>query len=109
MDSMGMMYAFDAATGTMLWKYPSGAPVYSGPAVVNGVVYWGAGYPSSRLGLGNATPGPVQLYAFEIGNGSTPPPDAAASPSEAGTSDAGDAGTPSDAPSDAPPADALPD
>ena len=58
MDSMGMMYALDAATGTQLWQYPSGAPVYSGPAVVNGVVYWGAGYPSSRLGLGNATRAP---------------------------------------------------
>ncbi len=67
MDAMGTMYAFDAATGTQLWEYPSGAPVYSGPAIVNGVVYWGTGYPSSRLGLGNMTPGPVQLYAFEVG------------------------------------------
>ena len=109
MDSMGMMYAFDAATGNMLWQFASGAPVYSGPAVVNGVVYWGAGYPSSRLGLGNATPGPVQLYAFDIGNGSMPPLDGSAPTSEAGTSDAGDAGAPSDAPSDATPADALPE
>ncbi len=67
MDAMGMMYAFDAATGKQLWQYASGAPVYSGPAIANGVVYWGAGYPSSRLGLGNASPGPVQLYAFEVG------------------------------------------
>jgi polyvinyl alcohol dehydrogenase (cytochrome) len=65
MDAVGMMYAFDTQTGKQLWSYPSGAPVYSGPAIVNGVVYWGAGYPSSRLGLGNASPGPVQLYAFE--------------------------------------------
>ena len=107
MDSMGMMYALDAATGTQLWQYPSGAPVYSGPAVVNGVVYWGAGYPSSRLGLGNATPGPVQLYAFDIGDGTTPPADAG---TDTGASDAGaplDASA--DAPADATLSDALPE
>jgi polyvinyl alcohol dehydrogenase (cytochrome) len=68
MDAMGMMYALDAATGDILWSFASGAPVYSGAAIVDGVVYWGAGYPSSRLGLGNASPGPAQLYAFDLGN-----------------------------------------
>jgi len=66
MDAMGMMYALDAATGKILWQYASGASVYSGAAIVNGVVYWGVGYPSSRLGLG--TSGPTQLYAFDLGN-----------------------------------------
>ena len=63
---VGMMYALDAATGNVLWSYASGASVYSGAAVVNGVVYWGSGYPSSRLGLGTSG-APAQLYAFELG------------------------------------------
>lgn len=66
MDSMGMMYALDATTGDIKWQFASGATVYSGPAIVNGVVYWGAGYPSGRLGLGSS--GPIQLYAFDLGN-----------------------------------------
>jgi polyvinyl alcohol dehydrogenase (cytochrome) len=65
MDAMGMMYALDAATGKVLWQFASGASVYSGPAIVNGAVYWGAGYPASRLGLGSS--GPTQLYAFDLG------------------------------------------
>ena len=66
MDAMGMMYALDSATGNVLWQFASGATVYSGPAIVNGVVYWGAGYPSSRLGFGSH--GAVQLYAFDLAN-----------------------------------------
>jgi polyvinyl alcohol dehydrogenase (cytochrome) len=69
MDAKGMMYALDAATGNILWSFMSGASVYSGPAVVNGVVYWGVGYPSSRLGLGTSPPaGSPQLYAFDLGS-----------------------------------------
>jgi polyvinyl alcohol dehydrogenase (cytochrome) len=55
------MYALDAATGTILWRFPSGGSVNSGPAVVDGAVYWGSGY--ARLGLG--TPND-KLYAFEL-------------------------------------------
>jgi polyvinyl alcohol dehydrogenase (cytochrome) len=67
MDSMGTMFAFDAATGTVLWKYPSGATVYGGPAVANGMVYWGSGYPSAARPLGFGTSGPNKLYAFALG------------------------------------------
>ncbi len=66
MDAMGMMYALDASSGKVLWQYASGATVYSGPAIANGVVYWGVGYPSTRLGFGSH--GTVQLYAFELGD-----------------------------------------
>lgn len=62
MDTDGTMFAFDAATGDVLWSFKSGATVYGSPAVVGGVVYWGAGYPS-RLGFGNSI---KKLYAFEI-------------------------------------------
>jgi polyvinyl alcohol dehydrogenase (cytochrome) len=62
MDDMGTMLALDAATGKVLWTYASGATVYGAPAVVDGVVYWGNGYPS-RLFFG--TPGNT-LFAFSV-------------------------------------------
>jgi polyvinyl alcohol dehydrogenase (cytochrome) len=64
MDKDGTMFAFDAATGDVLWSFKSGATVYGSPAVVGGVVYWGAGYPS-RLGFGTSI---KKLYAFEVGD-----------------------------------------
>ena len=64
MDSDGMMYAFDATSGKTLWSFQSGGSVYGGAAIVDGVVYWGCGYPTSRLNFG--TPGRV-LYAFALG------------------------------------------
>jgi outer membrane protein assembly factor BamB len=58
------MYAMDAATGEILWSYPSGGSVASGPAIVNGTVYWGSGFiPTAYLTVG--TPN-NRLYAFEI-------------------------------------------
>jgi polyvinyl alcohol dehydrogenase (cytochrome) len=64
MDKMGTMFAIDAATGEVLWSFESGGTVYGGPAVANGVVYWGCGYPSSRLGFGTSC---KKVYAFEVG------------------------------------------
>jgi polyvinyl alcohol dehydrogenase (cytochrome) len=64
MDADGMMYAFDASSGKVLWSFKSGATVYGGAAIAEGVVYWGSGYPSSRLGFG--TTGKA-LYAFSLG------------------------------------------
>jgi polyvinyl alcohol dehydrogenase (cytochrome) len=55
------MYALDAATGQILWRFASGGSVNSGPAVVDGTVYWGSGY--GRLGLGS---GNNKLYAFSL-------------------------------------------
>jgi outer membrane protein assembly factor BamB len=44
-DDAGTIHARDAATGEIIWSYEGlGAPVFSHPAVANGVVYWGAGY-----------------------------------------------------------------
>ena len=57
-------YALDAATGKILWGYPAGAPVNSGPAIVNGSVYWGTGYARAPEGASNTPP---RLYAFSIG------------------------------------------
>ena len=63
MDAMGTMFAFNAATGDVLWQFQSGGTVYGGPAVANGVVYWGCGYPSGRLGFGTTC---KKLYAFSV-------------------------------------------
>jgi polyvinyl alcohol dehydrogenase (cytochrome) len=55
------MFALDAATGAILWQFGAGSSVNSGPAVVNGTVYWGSGYARSAEGNGNN-----QLFAFSI-------------------------------------------
>jgi polyvinyl alcohol dehydrogenase (cytochrome) len=63
MDADGMMYALDATSGKVLWSFMSGGSVYGGPAVADGVVYWGSGYPSGRLGFGTAG---QALFAFAL-------------------------------------------
>jgi polyvinyl alcohol dehydrogenase (cytochrome) len=56
----GHMYAFDAATGKILWSYLTAGSVLGGPAIVNGIVYWGSGYARSG-GTGNN-----KIYAFSL-------------------------------------------
>jgi polyvinyl alcohol dehydrogenase (cytochrome) len=63
MDDAGTMFALHAATGDVLWSYASGATVYSGPAIADGVVYWGNGYPQ-RLFFGSTG---QTLFAFAVG------------------------------------------
>ena len=36
------VYALDAETGELLWRYETGAGVFSSPAVSDGVVYVGS-------------------------------------------------------------------
>ena len=36
------LYALNAGTGLLLWKYTTGGEVFSSPAVANGVVYFGS-------------------------------------------------------------------
>jgi len=52
MDRAGHMYAFDAATGAILWSFASGGSVMSAPTIVNGVVLWGSGYKTGFDGQG---------------------------------------------------------
>jgi polyvinyl alcohol dehydrogenase (cytochrome) len=40
------MFALDAETGQILWKFASGGSVIDGPAIVDGIVFWGSGYPN---------------------------------------------------------------
>jgi polyvinyl alcohol dehydrogenase (cytochrome) len=57
------MFALDAATGQLLWQFGAGSSVNAGPAVVDGTVYWGAGYARSGIeGSGNQ-----QFFAFSLG------------------------------------------
>jgi polyvinyl alcohol dehydrogenase (cytochrome) len=60
-DDMGTMYAFDAASGAILWSFASGGSVNSGAAIVDGTVYWGSGYGNFGVGTPNN-----KLYAFHI-------------------------------------------
>ncbi len=54
------MYALNAANGRILWRFAAGGSVVSGPAVVDGTVYWGSGYARTG-GVGNN-----QFYAFSV-------------------------------------------
>jgi polyvinyl alcohol dehydrogenase (cytochrome) len=57
----GSMYAMDARTGEILWNFDSGGSVIDGPAIADGVVYWGSGYGHIKPGKSNN-----QLYAFGL-------------------------------------------
>lgn len=59
--NLATMFALDAATGEILWSFVSRATVNSGPAVVDGVVYWGSGYPFTKRGTWNN-----KLFAFAL-------------------------------------------
>jgi polyvinyl alcohol dehydrogenase (cytochrome) len=56
----GGMYAMDTATGKILWSFASGGSVMDGPAIVDGVVYWGSGYGHNGGTLNN------KVYAFTV-------------------------------------------
>jgi polyvinyl alcohol dehydrogenase (cytochrome) len=62
LSTQDQMFALDAETGAILWQFGAGSSVNSGPAVVNGTVYWGSGY--SRSGIEGS--GNNRLYAFSI-------------------------------------------
>jgi polyvinyl alcohol dehydrogenase (cytochrome) len=55
------MFALDASTGAILWQFAAGSSVNSGPAVVDGMVFWGSGYSRAAEGNGNN-----KLYAFSL-------------------------------------------
>ncbi|MDY4338554.1 MULTISPECIES: PQQ-binding-like beta-propeller repeat protein [Xanthomonas] len=59
----GAMTVLDAKTGATLWSFDAGGSVSSAPAIVDGAVYWGAGY--SRFNFGT---GVNKLYKFVPSN-----------------------------------------
>ena len=58
------MYALNAATGQILWRFPSGGSVVGAPAIVNGTVYWASG--DNRDSANYGTTGNNKLYAFTL-------------------------------------------
>jgi len=60
LDAVGTMYALDAESGNILWRFASGGSVNSGAAIVDGTVYWGSGYANI-----DGTPN-NKFYAFEV-------------------------------------------
>lgn len=54
------MYALDARNGSILWRFPAGGSVVAGPAIVDGVAYWGSGYARTG-GVGNN-----KFFAFSV-------------------------------------------
>jgi polyvinyl alcohol dehydrogenase (cytochrome) len=67
------MYALDAATGRILWRFASGGSVASGAAIAAGRVYWGSGYALPVPCPGTVTPrycpvGNDRIYAFAPAN-----------------------------------------
>jgi polyvinyl alcohol dehydrogenase (cytochrome) len=62
-DWGGSLWALNAATGKILWKFDSGASVILGAAISGGVVYWGSGY--SHFGPPHT--GNNKFYAFSVG------------------------------------------
>lgn len=61
LDPLGHMYALDASSGAVLWRFASGGSCLSGAAISRGEVFWGSGYSNFGFGTPNH-----QLYAFEL-------------------------------------------
>ncbi len=57
------MFAMSAETGKILWRFASGATVDAGPAVADGTVFWGSGYPPIKLNGGTKND---ELFAFAL-------------------------------------------
>ena len=58
------VFALNASTGALLWSYETGAPLFSSPAVANGVVYVGAD--DGNVYALNASTG-AKLWSFDTG------------------------------------------
>jgi polyvinyl alcohol dehydrogenase (cytochrome) len=63
-NANGPLYAFDAATGHLLWSFNSIGSAMGAPSVVNGTVYWGSGY--QRFNVPTFVSGSNKLYAFGL-------------------------------------------
>jgi polyvinyl alcohol dehydrogenase (cytochrome) len=64
-SSGGNFYALEASNGAVKWSFPSGGAVWSGPAIVDAVIYWGSGYDTKARSLpydGNNN----KFYAFSL-------------------------------------------
>jgi polyvinyl alcohol dehydrogenase (cytochrome) len=55
------MFALDAASGDILWRFAAGGSVAAHPSVVDGMVYWGSGFTTFWSGSANN-----KLFAFSV-------------------------------------------
>ncbi len=72
----GKLYVFDAATGDLVWSFTTATSGYnmpSSPAVVNGIVYFGAGYADDNIYALNANTGAL-LWSYYTGSPMTSSP-----------------------------------
>jgi len=69
MDPKGYMRALDAATGKILWSFASGGSVASGPAIADGMVFWGSGYEHLNSATVHQSVGSNIFYAFALSPG----------------------------------------
>ena len=65
----GGFFALDAGSGNILWQFtaandPAMGSVVCGPAIADGIVYWGSGY--SHLANAFGISGTPKLYAFSL-------------------------------------------
>jgi hypothetical protein len=66
MDPKGHMRALDAATGKILWSFESGGSVASGPAIADGMVFWGSGYEHLNSATVHQSVSNDMFYAFAL-------------------------------------------
>lgn len=61
------MYALDARTGAILWRFASGGSVSGGASIADGTVYWGSGYCGAQcLVEGTPLTNNNKVYAFSL-------------------------------------------
>lgn len=61
----GAMHAIDTSSGQILWTFTAPGSVNAGPAVVNGLIYWGSGY-HHFPGVNPIGTASNQFYAFGL-------------------------------------------
>jgi polyvinyl alcohol dehydrogenase (cytochrome) len=54
----GTMYALNGSNGKVLWSYNSGGACNAGPAIADGMVFWGSGSSGGT--------GPLKFFAFSL-------------------------------------------
>ena len=64
-DTVGTVFALDAASGQRKWSTTTGGSIASGASIVNGIVYWGSGYHQ----FAPTTSGNNKVYAFSLSGG----------------------------------------
>ena len=65
-DPKGYMRALDATTDKILWSFASGGSMASGPAIADGMVFWGSGYEHLNSPTVHQSVSNNMFYAFAL-------------------------------------------